>query len=76
MAEQTKTGYWKGPFGVLVPNDTYSVVAEDGGNSWYQDGGCTEMYCGPNMTEAEYKVKFCNQNPVDGMWYYKGVTGG
>lgn len=63
--------FWSGPFGVLVSNDIHSVVAKDEGNIIYKNGGCTEMYCGPKLSEQEYKNKYCEYNFKDSLWYYK-----
>ena len=30
--------YWTGPYGVLVPNEIFDVVAEDGCNTLSKDG--------------------------------------
>lgn len=68
-----KEQYWKGPYGVLVPNRINSVVAKDGYNYHSRDGGITEKFMlnAPKMNEKIYKETFCNYCEVTKNWYYK-----
>ena len=64
--------FWKGPYGVLVPNNIHCVVDEDGGNTRGKEGDCTEMnFSWLNMNEAKYKELYAEFNQNDGQWYYK-----
>ena len=65
----SEEGYWEGPWGVLVPNNS-TCVAADGANTRCPDGSETELgVIGPYPTEQEYKDKYCHQR-ADGKWYY------
>lgn len=64
--------FWKGPYGVLVPNHIYDVVDRDGGNTLHKSGACTEMnFSWLNMDETKYKELYAEFNQNDGQWYYK-----
>jgi hypothetical protein len=65
-----KPDYWLGPYGVRVPLEVYSVVASDGGNTRYQNGGETEMWCGPDMSKEEYLQTYATLRD-DGHYYWK-----
>lgn len=61
--------YWIGPYGVRVPLDIKEVVADDGGNTLYQDGRETEMFVEPSLTKEDYLSLYCHQRD-DGYYYY------
>ena len=65
--------FWKGPYGVLVPNHIEAVVASDGGNTRYKSGAETEMGCMFEMNEKLYKEKYAIKKE-DGKWYYRDRT--
>lgn len=65
-------GYWRGPFGVLVPNSKKKVDSRDGVNEYYRDGGETEM-CNSHrksLNRDEYREKYATLGD-DSEYYYK-----
>jgi len=71
MEQKTENvGYWTGPYGVLVPNDINSVVAEDGYNTTRISGETTEMFMenAPDMNAEIYRSRYCVLK--DGNYYY------
>lgn len=70
VGQAIKSNYWRGPYGIWIPNSINSVKAEDGGNTLYKNGGCTEMgVINPKMTEEIYKEKYAKQDGI--WWFYK-----
>ena len=64
--------YWLGPYDVRVPINVGAVRAQDGGNTLFQDGSCTEMGVMNPITEEEYKAIYTELND-DGYYYYVGL---
>jgi len=64
-------GYWSGPYGIRIPNHIASVVAEDGGNTIYQNGGETKMLVLNPLTKKQYLSTYATKEP-DGFYYWKG----
>jgi hypothetical protein len=64
------SGYWIGPYGVLVPNHVESVPAEDGGNTFYKDGSETLMCAMQAGSTKEEWLSNC-ATCINGQWYYK-----
>jgi len=66
------TNYWKGPYGILVPNEIGSVVASDGYNTMYPGGSETEKFCrNPDPMSAEiYRNKYAVYDSACGKWFY------
>lgn len=66
-------GYWTGPYGVLVSNDIYWIVATDGYNICDSNGKETQTPIGkiPLMNENIYKEKYAIF--LDGKYYYCGL---
>lgn len=63
--------YWEGPYGILVPAYITSVLAEDGYNTLYDNGGQTEIgSTHNNMTETQYKKKYAVYSAANQKWYY------
>lgn len=62
-------GYWIGPYSVLIPNNIYFVIAEDGISTIDKWGGCTDMYYQKSITKDEYISKYCYMGD-DGKYYY------
>jgi hypothetical protein len=62
-------GYWVGPYDVLVSNGIKKVVQEDGCNTLYKDGSCTEMAWQETMTKQDYLTKYAELRE-DGLYYY------
>ena len=62
---ENKSGYWIGPYGVLVPNHIRLVNATDGFNTRFKDGGETEMGCQScsKMTAELYREKYAELRP-------------
>lgn len=56
--DEDADNFWTGPYGVLVPTEIRSVVAEDGLNSVDIDGFETEMYTSKPLTKDEWLAKF------------------
>ena len=67
------TGFWTGPYGILVPNHIERIKASDGGNTLYKSGGSTEMNIPNPLTEEEYKNKYCRSG-TDGEYYWVGAN--
>jgi hypothetical protein len=61
--------YWIGPYEILVPNNVYFVIAEDGENTIDKWGGYTNLYYGKSITRDEYIAKYCYLGN-DGNYYY------
>jgi len=64
--------HWEGPYGMLVPNSVNYVIAEDGYNTHYKDGGVTEMYMtnAPKMNKDIYLAQYATFKS-DGYYYHK-----
>ena len=64
--------YWEGPYGVRVHNSITDVVADDGYNTMYKDGGQTERWKinAEPMNETIYRSTYAELG-LDGHYYYK-----
>lgn len=69
------SSHWVGPYNVLVPNYITSVVASDGGNRRFKDGGETEMgiFLDPPMDAKTYRERYATKGD-DGKYYYKEIV--
>src|SRR5436853_6350837 len=75
----TQNNYWIGVFDVRVPNDVNVIYSKDGHNLIYKPQTQylteddlfpeTKMNLGPDMTEDQYKQKFCTLHN-NGNYYY------
>ena len=66
------TGYWTGPFGILVPNYTPLVPGPNGG-IYDKDLGPQYTNDGPITRDCEkaYKEKYAELDLDDNKWYWK-----
>jgi len=69
LNNNTENNYWKGPFGIKVPNNVEVIVAEDGRNSLYKTGETTKM-CFDPLSKEEYLNKYTILGS-DGFYYWK-----
>lgn len=65
--------YWSGPYGVLVPVEMPSCIAEDGGNRLSRDGSITLLYVKNPPSQEEWLSKYARLGD-DGKYYYKAPT--
>lgn len=56
--EEEAENFWTGPYGVLVPVEIRSVVAEDRINSVDIDGSVTEVYTDKPLTKDEWLASY------------------
>lgn len=64
------SSHWVGPYGILVPNNIFTVYAEDGSNIIGRDGDITEMVSINNVSEEEYKEKYATFDSSTNNWYH------
>ncbi|AGC02283.1 hypothetical protein H012_gp167 [Acanthamoeba polyphaga moumouvirus] len=66
--------FWIGAYGIFVPMHIKSVLAEDGYNIIYRDGGSTNLYkFNPEpMNENIYKSKYAYFDNTVNRWYFIG----
>jgi hypothetical protein len=63
--------YWVGPYGIKVPMNIESIVAEDGRNTLSRDGSQTQMNVIKPISQIEYLRRFAII--VDGQYHWRGV---
>lgn len=69
-AKSMDYSWWRGPFGVRVPNHIWQVPDQDGTNSLENDGTPTKMVAdGPEYSEEEYKKKYCYKDRKGKWWF-------
>lgn len=61
--------YWIGPYGIRVPIHIDKIIARDGCNILYREGGETQLLCNPEMSKDEYIKKYAVYK--DGYYYWK-----
>ena len=65
----TSNNFWKGSYGILVPNTIDRVLASDGINTLFKDGCETErVNLKTPLTEDQYKSQYCEYH--NGNWYW------
>jgi len=63
---ESESGYWNGPYDVLVPS-ACRVVPEPDGNCRSNVSITEVMYYGKPTSQTEYYRKYCKQR-ADGKW--------
>jgi hypothetical protein len=63
--------HWNGPYKCLIPISLDCCVAEDGGNTLYQNRSKTEMCIMPELTKQEWLAQYADYNEDDKKYYYK-----
>lgn len=65
------SGYWLGPYNILVPDVLDHVIGPDGYNLLYQNGNVSEHFVVGyyDMNESTYLKKYGEL--IDGKYYYK-----
>lgn len=62
--------YWLGPYDIRVPISIKEIVAKDGYNTLYQNGGETQVEINSPITESAYKKKYAIYDANDGYYYW------
>jgi hypothetical protein len=70
LNHQMEPNYWRGPYGIRVPNHIPSIKDSDGCNTLFKNGSATEMYNPNPPTKEQYLSRYAVLQS-DGYYYWK-----